>query len=268
MPKHQTTMRIKLTLNHLPNSTLPINYSYLLSSMIYKMLEKANPEFSKWLHEQGWGHDGKRYKLFTFGQLSPTYFRIKGDRIILVESPTYLTISFMMDEALGHFIEGLFNAQKFSLGDSKSHVDFEVSSVDILPKISFSERMKFTLKTPLVISHQGPNDRYAQYLHPVHDQPQYSQLFFANLLKKYIAYNGGLHNDIDLRPNDSHLKVLTKPSSKLISIKSETQQASKIRGYTYGFEVTGTPELIKMGYYAGFGEKGSMGFGYADLWTD
>lgn len=100
-------MRIKLTLNHPPNSILPINYAYPISAMIYKMLQKADPVFSQWLHEHGWGEDGKKYKLFTFDKLTPTYFKIQGDRFILVEGPTYLTLSFLMDEALGHFIQGL-----------------------------------------------------------------------------------------------------------------------------------------------------------------
>ena len=174
-------MRIKLTLNHPPNSILPINYAYPISAMIYKMLQKADPVFSQWLHEHGWGEDGKKYKLFTFDKLTPTYFKIQGDRFILVEGPTYLTLSFLMDEALGHFIQGLFHEQRFGLGDKRNQTDFEVVSVDILPKIIFSERMKFKLKTPLVISSKDEGSRYAQYRHPEIDQPEYSAIFFKNL---------------------------------------------------------------------------------------
>ena len=259
-------MRIKLTLQHKPNSTLPINYAYPISAMIYKMLAKANPEFSKWLHAQGWGHHGKHYKLFTFSQLSPTYFRINRDRITLVESPTYLTISFLMNGAMGHFIEGLFNEQKFGLGDKKSQADFVVSSVDILPEIDFSERMKFKLTSPVVVSRQLETDKHAQYLHPINDQIDYTNQVFANLLNKYTAYHGPLNNNTDLQLDMSQLKILTKPSSKLVSIKSDTPQATKIRGYNFDFEIIGAPELIKIGYYSGFGEKGSMGFGFAELW--
>jgi len=259
-------MRIKLTLEHQPNSTIPINYAYPISAMIYKMLQKANPAFSQWLHEHGWGKDNKRFKLFTFSRLSPTFFRIKGDRIILIDSPTELTISFMVDETMGHFVEGLFKEQEFSLGDRKSRAEFRVSSVDILPKIDFSERMKFKLTSPIVISHQTEKDRYPQYLHPINDGGIFSNQFFSNLLNQYIAYHGTLDNDTDLQLDKSHLKILTKPSSKLITIKQGTPQESKIRGYQFGFEVIGAPELIKIGYYAGFGEKGSTGFGFAELW--
>ena len=261
-------MRIRLTLQHKANSTLPINYAYPISAMIYKMLGKANPEFSRWLHEQGWGHQGRQYKLFTFSRLSPTYFRINGDRIILLESPTYLTISFMMDGAMGHFIEGLFNEQKFSLGDRKSQADFEVSSVDILPQIDFSERMKFKVTSPVVVSKQTELDKHAQYLHPLDDRVAFSNQFFSNLLNKYTAYHGALDNNVDLQLDKTQLKILTKPSSRLITIKSDTPQATKIRGYSFGFEIIGAPELIKIGYYAGFGEKGSMGFGFAEKLSD
>jgi CRISPR-associated endoribonuclease Cas6 len=38
-------------------------------------------------------------------------------------------------------------------------------------------------------------------------------------------------------------------------------KGTNIIGFMAPFEVTGSPELIEVGYEAGFGEKGSMGFG-------
>ena len=39
----------------------------------------------------------------------------------------------------------------------------------------------------------------------------------------------------------------------------------KIRGVISPFHVIGTPELIRIGYECGFGDKNSAGFGMADV---
>ena len=52
---------------------------------------------------------------------------------------------------------------------------------------------------------------------------------------------------------------MNKKSGKII--KNINFKGTNIIGFMAPFEVTGSPELIEVGYEAGFGEKGSMGFG-------
>ena len=47
-----------------------------------------------------------------------------------------------------------------------------------------------------------------------------------------------------------------------------TRQESKPRGYLYRFRIKAPKELIRMGYYAGFGEKNSLGFGCGEMVND
>ncbi len=256
-------MRIKLTLHHRANAQVPINSNYAISSMIYHKLGEANRQFATQLHEEGWTVSGRKFKLFTFSRLRPQRYGITGDRLVLQEGPTSLTISFFVHEALGHFIEGLFKAYRFSIGDEKSQTDFEVESVDILPEIAFGDTMRFRLKSPVCISHQGETDRYAQYLAPDHDR--YQEIFFNNLVNKFVASQMPPSSPQQEETPEMRLKILTKPKSKLIHIKPDQDQPIKIKGYTFDFEIQAPIELIQTGYWAGFGEKNSMGFGYAEL---
>jgi CRISPR-associated endoribonuclease Cas6 len=48
--------------------------------------------------------------------------------------------------------------------------------------------------------------------------------------------------------------------SKLIDYKG-----TKIRGYQAPFTVTGPPELLRIGYACGFGDRNSQGFGMVEV---
>jgi len=52
---------------------------------------------------------------------------------------------------------------------------------------------------------------------------------------------------------------MNKRTGKII--KNIQFKQTNIIGFLAPFTVIGSPELIRVGYEAGFGEKGSMGFG-------
>ncbi len=252
-------MRLLLTLEHSPNQVLPINYQWLISSWIYRTLEKADAEFSTWLHERGFGFQGKQYKLFTFSPLQPQRYQIdqKGRAFILTQGPTQLLLSFYIDEAMQHFIMGLFKDQRFALQSGRFTANFTVTGIEMLAKPVFAERMRFQLLTPLCISHQEEDKKYADYLSPEDDG--YAQLLLQNLLHKQNALHPQLaatHSatDIDF-PFD--FQLCSTPRSKLLTIKG-----IQVRGFLFDFEVAAPAELLELGYYAGFGEKNSgLGMG-------
>lgn len=62
-----------------------------------------------------------------------------------------------------------------------------------------------------------------------------------------------------------HFELLSEPKSKLITIKSGTAEESQLRGYLYKFRLSAPVNLMRMGYYAGFGEKNSLGFGCGEV---
>jgi CRISPR-associated endoribonuclease Cas6 len=255
-------MRFKLSLQKIGiGNNIPINYQYELSAWIYKTIHFGNPDFSKWLHSVGYSDGRKTFKLFTFSGIQVFPYKINGDRLIIQAPQASITISFYLDEAAEPFIIGLFRQQTFSIGDRKSHTDFTISTVERLPDIELISTMRFKALSPIVISTLDPviSDN-AQYLDPQH--VNYHQLFFRNLLAKYNAASNHAQTLHETQLGKCLLKILNTPRSKLVVIKANTAQETKVRGFTFDFEITAPAELIEIGYKAGFGEKNSIGFGF------
>lgn len=271
-------MRLKLTLAvDRRFNILPINYPYCISSWIYDTIQSGDSGFSHWLHEQGYSYENKRFKLFTFSKLfiQPKW-KQEGDRLKIFSGKAALQLSFYVDEAVENFIIGLFQNQRFKLGDRKSEAKFEVVTVERLPDPSFGTEALLDCRSPLCLSRSNEERGQPEYLAP--DYPDYQRYFFDNLLYKYLAaarrsppVNGAGEGAIDsLREQAAAqqpltIEVLSEPKSSLIKIKADTPQETSVRGYSYRFKMTAPTELITLGYHAGFGEKNSLGFGCVDL---
>jgi len=52
---------------------------------------------------------------------------------------------------------------------------------------------------------------------------------------------------------------------KGITIKAGKPDQTKIVGYLFTFHLEAPAELLRIGYYAGFGEKNSIGFGCGEV---
>jgi len=255
-------MRFRLTfaLTGSKENILPLNYQYELSSWIYRILNAADPAFAGWLHDQGYTDDRKQFKMFTFSNLIIPLRRVQGDRLEIRTPEISLIISMLPSDMIRHFITGIFQDQLFTLGDRLTRVPLKVVSVEGLLEPEFSGHMSFAALSPLLISFKYPEDRYARYLKP--DDPFYPVLFFRNLKEKFRTLNG---NDMPFNEKDGRFELLTDPRKKGILIKSGTPQESKIIGYQYDFRLTAPAELLRLGYYTGFGEKNSMGFGCGEV---
>lgn len=257
-------MRFKITLQADKSKgevILPINYQYELSAFIYRTIHAGNHEFGKWLHENGYITEDKKFKLFTFSRFQiPKYKQFK-DRLIIISDELSFSLSFLPFKITEAFISGAFKNQAFSIGDRESRVNFIIQGIEALKEPDFKEEMQFKTLSPVVVStNQYKDHRYGQYLKPGDDY--YAEILKDNLIRKYKAFS-----DIDSSQYDPAMidefkfECTNKPRKKGVDIKVNTPQQSHIIGYQYESAVSGFPELIRTGYYAGFGEKNSLGFG-------
>lgn len=53
--------------------------------------------------------------------------------------------------------------------------------------------------------------------------------------------------------------------SQLVKIKADTADETLIKGFTYNFKISAPVELLQIDYFAGFGEKNSLGFGSVEV---
>lgn len=267
-------MRFRLILSNRETTKkgdmLPLNYQYELSSWIYKLINLSDTKFARWLHETGYALENRKFKMFTFSNLRPEHYSIVGDRMIIDPGNSELIVSFYLPEGVEHFIKGLFRNHQFQLGDNISKVDFIIREVEKLPEIEFSHSMRFNTLSPLVISRTGGSEsRHARYLSPVEEK--FGELLTGNLINKYVALaESGLaevRNREEFVNGAVKMELAGQPRQKLVKIKAGTPEQVFLKGFLFEFRLTAPVELMRIGYYGGFGEKNSLGFGCCDILT-
>lgn len=256
-------LRLELELTQANQRALPLNYQYAFSAWIYKVIQEGNHDFAGFLHSKGFGKGNKVYKFFTFSmlQFEKGDYHIIDDRLLIKGNHVRIELSFLIPDAIQHFITGLFRNQHFAIGDQKSRAAFWVKSVEVKPLPYLGDVMTLTTLSPIIVSQDVSGSRNAQYLEPKHSE--FERIFFDNLFRKYTAAidAGFIENGNYTQQHDFRLEVLSEPKKKGITIKPGTSMQTKIIGYMFDFRLTAAPDLIKLGYLAGFGEKNSLGMG-------
>ncbi len=251
-------MRFKLIINtdkSKGRDKLPINYQYECSAVIYKILSNSNEKFSQWLHDNGYNADKKLFKLFTFSRLKIPQYRIINEYIRILSDHIEWQISFIPEISTREFIQGIFKEQEFELGNKKARIKCRVQSIELMPPPIFKENMMFETLSPICLTLKI-DDGTDKYISPTH--PMALPLLKQNLLDKYKAANGFPFPDTDF---PFEFKVITQPKSSLITIKADTPQESKIRGFSCQFTMTAPEEIMQIAYDGGIGGKNSIGFG-------
>ncbi|MCD7898565.1 MAG: CRISPR-associated endoribonuclease Cas6 [Bacteroides sp.] len=256
-------MRFKLTLKvekKFFGNKLPINYQYEQSAAIYRILSKANEQFSGWLHNNGFRLEHRRFKLFTFSRfIIPQYTIEKENERLVIDSDLIdWYISFLPEKSTEEFIKGVFMSQHFEIGDRISTVRFTIQRVEMLPSPIFLKEMSFRTLSPIVLSTKDDNLKI-KYISPTDERAQGNILM--GLLRKYEAFNGKPYAGT----LDYHFSLLNEPKSTLIKIKANSPEETRVRGYRCSMKVELPEALMKIMYEAGCGEKGSTGFGMIEV---
>lgn len=260
-------MQFKITLQVLDkNPLLSLNYQYELSSWVFKMIEKSDNAFSKFLHNQGYQVGNKRFKLFTFSNLYVPNFEIIDDRMKIRGDEISFHISFYVDQGAEALIKSLFAQETFSLGDRITQVKLQVKEIQLQDLAISKKGIRLKTLSPMVISmpqERGNGKFIPKYLHPREDAQDFERIFWQNLKDKYqSAVDAGLAEPMNWEePVGKFLLEEGRIKSRLIRIKAHTPQETKVKGYMFNFRLEAPKELIRLGILAGFGEKGSQGFG-------
>lgn len=77
-------MRFRLSLHTAAPTLLFFNYSYPLSSALYKIIQRASVAVAAFLHGTGYGKGGKSLALVAFSDVRTPFVR-RGGRIPLAE---------------------------------------------------------------------------------------------------------------------------------------------------------------------------------------
>lgn len=245
-------MRIQAIFEIVPGSRLCINYQHFLTGMVYGLLSKSAPGFTKRLHDLGfWRHQEKPFKLFCFSPLRG------GPGTTHVESGNLVFETDRLSWEFDSPVPAVTTLMAESLSSCSSlrvwQVELRVIQVKSLPLPDFSGgRARFVCLSPLVASVYDPQLRH-RYLEPTEER--FWEVISENLSRKWEAYHGTLPpSAIRLIPDRDYLAV--KKTSKLISFRSDC-----VRGYLVPFAAEAHPDLLAFGHQCGFGSRNSQGFG-------
>ena len=262
-------------------SSLPINYNYFLTGLIYRTIEKSSKDFAQFLHSDGYRIDTskKGFKLFTYSRLLYEEYSIRGEIITFEQNHIDWRISSPVQEFIEHLVNGVFmEGQEVNIGPESRNTMFIIEKLMSLPSPTFKESMRFLCLSPITISKtinrssrlngsscsnglNGLNslnrlNSSCHYIRPWEEG--FSDAIKENLIKKYRLVYGET-----IKSPEFEIKVdtdyLNKRSGKII--KKINFKGTDIIGWEAPFVANGNPKLLEIGYEAGFGEKGSMGFG-------
>jgi CRISPR-associated endoribonuclease Cas6 len=261
-------VRLLLKLSAENCNQVSINNNYALSSAIYKILQLGSEEFAAYLHETGYRSKDRTYKLFTFSinfestELSYKLLTLKSPRAFLnISSP-------LIDDFIKNFVIGTFTQQRLEIYSEFILTKFRIDQAEIVTPPNFKESMYFKMASPLVLSTPTmTGDKKSRYFFRYDDDiNEIRRIFKQNLINKYEAIHSKdyVGDGISLEWDADYIqqaKIKNRRLSKKVSILKDINDPIDIIGIYCPFRVTGDPELIKIGYECGFGEKNSMGFG-------
>jgi CRISPR-associated endoribonuclease Cas6 len=261
-------MRVRFTLFPVKQRTiLPINYTYFLTGLIYSIIGASSMDYSRFLHDRGYRLDAtsaKGFKLFTYSMLMGRT-RVLGDRIAFEQTPVEWLISSPVNEFVQHLVNGTFEkGQEVAIGREGEQARFLIEQIETLPPPVFSRSMRFTCLSPITASKveglsADPDDTGTLTCHYIRPWEEgFSQAIRDNLIRKYRLITGEeiAPSDFAIRLDEAYVSRRNGRVTKNINFKG-----TNIIGFMAPFEASGDPRLIQAGYEAGFGEKGSMGFG-------
>ena len=265
LPKTEI-MRFLIKLNKLEGTEIPANYQYPMSAAIYRIISKGDSGYGQFLHERGYGKKDKGFKLFSFSQLVVPFEIVgdKKDRFRILSNEAKFQVAFHLPQAMESFIKGLFQSEKIEIADKKSKASFSVKSVESLlnPLGSHKENeiVEIQLK-PLspVVAGLPLNDGKYKFLSP--DNLEFAESLIFNWRNKIATC-------FDEQSATSALLLIeiitmkTSFKSRLITIKADTQEETKIRGWmNFGLKVTAERRFVDLLLNSGAGVYNAQGMG-------
>lgn len=242
-------MRIIIELN---TTKLPLNYNYMILSLIKSNLLKENPLLFEKLYKDSQDYEF-RTKPFTYS-VKFENFKIKDEEVEL-EKHAWLTIS-TCDFVIGSIIYNSFLKEKAY--EYQNKYKLEIGKVNVLKEKNVnSNEVVFKTLSPIILK-----NRTGEFL-KIEDTNYEKELNY--ITDKVIeSYRGtGLKQEIKFEP------VLMKKRVIKEKIADFTEKTGKeiyyITGYEGIFKLTGDKEDLSLIYKMGIGVRRSSGGGCLEI---
>jgi CRISPR-associated endoribonuclease Cas6 len=271
--RKKNKMRLRVAMELKRRVAIPINHQHWLTGIVYRFLECSDAEYASFLHEEGYTaipetpeateealEENRRFKLFVFSPLRAKRRRVEGSTLWLGPGPVEWLVSSPMEKFLTEFATGLLAGGEIRVG---AH-SLPIILVETLAPPRFQETTHFTCLSPIVVSvtEGGGVERRKRYLRPT--DPEFGERVRQNLLSKYAALHGGAFPKEDRLCLRFDTEYLGKHrGTKLIEYKG-----IQVVGAFAPFSLSGSVELMRVGYESGLGEKNAGGCGMVEVEND
>lgn len=244
-------MRIAVDLFSERQIILPWNYLDWLQGIFYRAMERGIPRMARQVHDEGFLGGGKRYKLATFSLLYPERYQ-KTPEGLQTQGIIHWWVASPLEPLLEALALGLLDEREVRWGKDR----VQVREVGVVLPPTFTETMTFSTLSPICAS-TGERDaaghfqkRFLSPTEPRGEGNDFARVLGDNLRRKAQALWG------EVPEGELRFAWVGEPKSKLMRVNH-----MEVRGWMMTFQVSGPPELIQLGYDAGFGERNAQGFG-------
>ncbi|MGB9690377.1 CRISPR-associated endoribonuclease Cas6 [Thermogutta sp.] len=239
-------MRVRITFNSLRKTVpLPWNYPCQLQGLLFRWLRANDHKLARLLHDQGFVYQGHSYKLIVFSHLRGVQAKATRDSLCL-DPPLRWWISSPLDPIVESLIGGLFGRPYVRLG----HKTLIIEHIQVEQPPDFSsEQAAFHTLSPVVVSTFQKASRGPQKIFLSPEQPDFVRVLRENLHRKAALL--GIE-----QPAEALSIQPRRLRSRLFPI-----HGGFVRGWEGEFLLRGPPELLRVAYDAGLGERNAQGFG-------
>ena len=225
---------------------LPLNYQHILQSIIYKKLSDV-PEYSDFVHNEGYSFWDRHYRMFVFDFLKGKY-EIENGKIRFRDK---LSFEVRSPEV------GLIRLLKNSIDNyGLDYIGHKISEVEtkLCDETIVSEGIRIKMRTPISVYSTDKDTGKSYYYTP--QEQEFYQLVNENFLRKYFAYTGVVPSSgIILNP----VNIVQK--DKFVT----NYKGYYISGWKGTYELYGEPKYLDFLYQTGLGSRNSQGFGLFDV---
>lgn len=230
------------------NLTLPLAHHAKVQGMIYALMG-TSPDYSAFIHNQGYSVGGARFKLFTFSNLVGPHTVRQG----MITFPHKVSFALRTaDPVFGQILHTLLrpglvctlNGQEITL----SSVQQESIQLD-----NNCQQVKIRMLSPITVYRSLP-DGHTQPFNPLEEE--FSQLVNQNYHSKWQSATGeAAGDDVELVALSvgRHDKLVTKIKGTYVTAWGGT------------YLLKGKPRAMEFLYHTGLGAKNSMGFGAFEI---
>ncbi len=236
-------MRLDVTVTLDSPLTVPQNYHQILQAAIYSVSSKGNPEYTKWLHDEGVKYGKRTYKLFTFSLIEGDYTEELGR--LTYRGDIKFSISSVYDDWIKELNTVLLE-DGIQFG-KKKYTSIKTELVDV-----FTMKNEILVETlsPIMAHRTDLHTKAMQFFAP--DEEEFVELINDNYKRKYVTLCG----------EDATSDMLIAIADGSTPIEYATRyKRTPMTGWLGKFKLYGNPKALTMILNVGIGSKNAQGFG-------